>query len=171
MFATLICEAAALFTEHNSNLAASRSRPMATSRSTMCFHWRLRPATARCSSSATRPTGIGSPLAFSRAMTMGATTTIATTISDSAGRGNAHAIVLSRPRERPLAHNVLFFRGHCSWRPTMISLRLSSRKISADTTWVDGNQLCDLGHATQAILFYRGLRAMAQSEQSLDIGI
>ena len=35
---------------------------------------------------------------------------------------------------------------------------------------VDGNQLCDLGHATQTILFYRGLRAMAQSEQSLDIG-
>ena len=39
------------------------------------------------------------------------------------------------------------------------------------TYQVDGNQLCDLGHATQAILFYRGLRAMAQSEQSLDIGI
>jgi hypothetical protein len=36
---------------------------------------------------------------------------------------------------------------------------------------VDGNQLCDLGHATLTILFYRGLRAMAQSGQSLDIGI
>jgi hypothetical protein len=35
---------------------------------------------------------------------------------------------------------------------------------------VDGNQLCDLGRATQIMLFYRGLSAMAQSKQSLDIG-
>jgi alkanesulfonate monooxygenase SsuD/methylene tetrahydromethanopterin reductase-like flavin-dependent oxidoreductase (luciferase family) len=34
---------------------------------------------------------------------------------------------------------------------------------------VDGNQLCDLGHGTQTILFYRGLRATAQSKQSLDV--
>ena len=45
------------------------------------------------------------------------------------------------------------------------------RERVPDPCKVDGNQLCDLGHATQAILFYRGLRAMAQSEQSLDIGI
>ena len=35
---------------------------------------------------------------------------------------------------------------------------------------VDGNQLFDLGHGTPTILFYWGLRAMAQSKQSLDIG-
>src|SRR5262245_58660233 len=34
---------------------------------------------------------------------------------------------------------------------------------------VDGNQLCDLGHAAQMVLFYRGLAAIAQSEQRLDI--
>jgi hypothetical protein len=35
----------------------------------------------------------------------------------------------------------------------------------------DGNQLCDLDHTTQTLLFYSGLRAMAQSAQSLAIGI
>jgi hypothetical protein len=34
---------------------------------------------------------------------------------------------------------------------------------------VDGNQLCDLGHAPQIVLFYRCLAATAQAKQRLDI--
>ena len=34
---------------------------------------------------------------------------------------------------------------------------------------VDGNQLCDLGHITPIVLFYRGLTVVVQSTQSLNI--
>jgi hypothetical protein len=42
-----------------------------------------------------------------------------------------------------------------------------SRYECGTTLLVDGNQLCDLGHATQIVLFYRCLVAMAQSKQRL----
>jgi hypothetical protein len=38
-----------------------------------------------------------------------------------------------------------------------------------DADPVDGNQLCDLGQATQNMLFYIGLAAMAQLQQGADI--
>jgi len=47
--------------------------------------------------------------------------------------------------------------------------QVQAQTIKEPIVLVDSNQLCDLGHAAQIVLFYRGLAAIAQSEQRLDI--
>ena len=57
-------------------------------------------------------------------------------------------------------------------RPTAIRTVLGGEIGPARVTrvgMVDGTQLCDVGHGTQTLLLYRGLRATAQSKQSLDV--
>ena len=54
--------------------------------------------------------------------------------------------------------------------PSVLSFHARiSRQRPMMSILVDGNQLCDLGYAAQIVLFYRGLAAIAQSEQRLDI--